>query len=263
MAEEIPKKTKGEIKMERYIEDLIRNKEFQRKIKRLRKNDKHFKGMYDTWTDEDKVKDDYINKELGEIINAYDKLRKRCNKLMITDYSKSQEAISTIYNLDMEQIAYLLCLFSPKCEDIIDSMKSLADFNMCKVYDMHHEELSPYNKGEEIIYLNRRRQSFLNAYPVGVFIHPRASKNDVLDFVEKRWKWIENGFLRTYADKKLKYGKRKHDQKMLDFMWSNRFLKPKKLKECLDEQFPKNGLVYYEITKILQTERSKRLGNSS
>lgn len=263
MTNDIPKKTKGELKMERYIDDLIRNKEFLSKIKRLRRNNKNPDGMYDTWTNEEKANHEYINKELTEIIDAYNKLRKRTNKLMIDDYWKTRQGISQKYNLDSEQINYIECLFNSKRKDILSFMKFLAEFEMCKVSDLHQDELSPLNKGEEIIYLNKRRQLLLNAYPVGILINPRASKNDVLDFIENRWNWIEMSYLRTYAEKKLKYGKRKHNQKILDFIWSNRFLPSKKLKEKLDEQFPKNGLVYYEINKILQGEKNKRLGNSS
>ncbi len=263
MKEYIPKKTQGELKMERYVEDLIRNKDFLRKLKRLRKTNKYPEGMYDTWTEEEKAESDYINKELSEIIDGYNKLRKRTNKLMVDNHWKVKTIISEIYNLDNEQISYIETLFNPKYKDTVSFLKSMADFDMCKVWDYHDEELNPANKGEEIIYLNKRRQLFLNAYPVGIFIHPKASKRDVLDFIEKKWYWIENNFLRTYAEKKLKYGKRKYDQKMLDFLWNNRFLSSKKLKEKLDEQFPKNGLVYYEIIKILQLEKTKRLGSLS
>ncbi len=177
--------------MERYIEDLIRNKDFQKKIKHLKRNNKNPKGMYDTWTAKEKAKNDYLNKELGEILDAYEKLRKRCNKVMGSDYWDTKSVISEVYNLDGDQISYIESLLSNENKEIVPFMKSIADLNMCKVLDLHQEELSPFNKGEEIIHLNRRRQSFLGAYPVGVFIHPKASKNDVLDFIEKRWNWIE------------------------------------------------------------------------
>ena len=263
MAEDYkPKKTQGEIKMERYIEDLIRNKDFLRKLKRLRKNHK-YEGMYDTWTEEEKKKRAYFDKEIGEILDAYNKLRKRTNKLVVDDYLKTRSVISEVYNLDSEQISYIETLFNPEYKDSVNFMRSVADLDMCKIWDFNEDELHPLNKGNEIIYLNSKRQLLLNAYPVAICVHPKASKRDVLDFIEKKWNWIENNFLRSYAEKKLKYGKRKYDQKLLDFLWSNRFLSSKKLKEKLNERFPKNTLVYYEIVKILQLEKEKRLGNSS
>lgn len=260
----MPPKTQGEVKMERYINDLIRNKDFQRKIKKLRKKSRKYpEGMYDTWTKDEQEKHDRINREIGEIIDGYEKLRKRCKKLFGDDFSKIQSTISEVYELDVDQIGYIECLFSPKYKKIVDFMKSRAELDMCKISDFHDDELNPANKGEEIIYLNRRRQLFLNAYPIAVCIHPRASKRDVIDFIEKRWKWIEYNFLRNYAEKKLKYGRRKHGQEMLDFLWQNRFLPSQKLKEKLDHKFPKNGLVYFEIAKILQLEKDKRLRNLS
>ncbi|MFM7088228.1 MAG: hypothetical protein ACKOW9_01700 [Candidatus Paceibacterota bacterium] len=262
MKEYIPKKTQGEIKMERYIEDLIRNKDFLKKIKRLRKNTNYPEGMYDTWTDEERQRHDYINKEFGEIIEEYKKLRKRTNKLMSDDYWRSKMVISEIYNLDNEQINYTEALLNPKKNDLLNFSKSMAELDMCKIADLRDSDFSSI-KGEAELSINPRRDLLTMAYPVGLLIHPKASKRDVLDYIEKRWNWIENNFLRSYSEKKLKYGKRKYDQKILDFLWNNRFLPSKKLKEKLDDSFPKNGLVYYEIVKILQLEKTKRLGSLS
>jgi hypothetical protein len=79
-------KTQGEIKMERYIEDLIRNKDFLRSIRKLRKTDDSPDGMYDTWTPEERAKSDYFNKEISDILDSYNKLRKRTNKLMVNQH---------------------------------------------------------------------------------------------------------------------------------------------------------------------------------
>lgn len=263
MATNQQKKTQGEVKMERYVNDLIRNKDFLRKIKKLRKNNIYPKGMYDTWTKEEQENHDYVSKELNEILAGYETLRKRCKKLMDGGSWKIRKTLSEVYGLDTYQIGYAECLLNPDYKDSIDFMKSNAQLDMCKISDFHDDELSPFNKGEEIIYLNRQRQLFLNAYPIAVCIHPKASKRDVIDFIEKRWKWIEYNFLRMYADKKLKYGKRKHRQEILDFLWKNRSLPSQKLKERFDKEFPKNGLAYFEITKIVQLEKNRRLGNLS
>ena len=96
--------------MERYVEDLIRNKDFKISMKRLKKVDKNPDGMYDTWTKKEKDKHDYVSKELSEIIDGYDKLRRRCNKLFSEDYFKIKNAISENYKLDGEQIGYIECL---------------------------------------------------------------------------------------------------------------------------------------------------------
>lgn len=261
----IPKKTQGETKMERYIQDLIRNKEFRRKIKRIRKLSRTPTGMYDTWTAKERLEHDRINDELSEIISLYEQLRKRCKKIMNDRNWKIKKGISETYLIDGDQINYALHLMASqqKQEPFFLPLQDWENMDMCKIFDFADDELNPMNKGEEIIYLNPQKQLFLNAYPVGVCIHPQASKRDVLDFIEKRWEWIENNYLRMSADKKLKYGKRKYNQEMLDFLWKNRGLPPKVLKRKLDEQYPKNGLVYYEIAKIIQLEKKKRLSIST
>ncbi len=255
-----PKKTQGEVKMERYIEDLIRNKEFLRSIKKLRRTREDVGWEYEKLTEEQKAKQKHFDNEIIEILNDYERLRKRIKKLFEDDYRRIKSSISEAYNLDDMQIGYIEILCDPNLKRHVETAKSFAEFDMCKVFDLHDDEMKPEFKGDEIIHLNMRRQFLLRAYPVGIFIHPKASKRDVIDFVEKRWNWIENNFLRGYTEKKLKHGKRKHDQKMLDFIWSNRSLVPKKLKIKLDKEFPKHGLVYYEISKILQLEADKRLG---
>jgi hypothetical protein len=225
------KTTQGEIKMNKYVEDLIRNKDFREKIKLLIKKHRKFtSGDYNNWTDKEKQEHDEMNIKIGEILDEYEILRKKCKKLFRNDYTKMSEWISEVYLLDSEQINYIQSLFDDRFKDISDFFKSSADFDMCKIYDFYDDELHPFNKGEEIIHLNGRKKAFLHAYPVAISIHPKASKRDVLDFIEKRWNWIENNYLRSYSDKKLKYGRRKHSQKVLDFLWENKSLYQKKYK---------------------------------
>ena len=253
--------TQGELKMNMYIQDLIRNKDFLRKMKRLKRAQKNEPfGMYDTWTEEQKKESEYFDKEFKEVLEGYEKLRKQTLKILNTPSFKIKNSISEIYNIDHSQISYIETILHKREEYLIETMKDFADLDMCKIHDFKDEEVSPSFKGREIIYIDKSRQLFLNAYPVGIFINPLASKRDVIDFIEKKWSWIENNFLRGYADKKLKYGKRKHNQKMLDFIWINRGINSKDLKNKLDEEFNGNGLVYYEISKIIQNELQKRTG---
>lgn len=251
--------TQGEVKMERYIEDLIRNKDFKRKLKRLRKAHEVIEGMYDEWPEDKKLEHDNINTEIGSILNEYEILRKRCRKLFENEYNKVMNAISEKYQLDGDQLAYIESLppHGKRLKTFLSFMKSRAELDMCKIYNFNDEELNPANKGEEIIHLNGRRKLFLNAYPIGICIHPKASQRDVIDFIEKRWPWIENNFLRQYSEKKLKYGKKKTSQEILDFIWKNRNLKSMQIKEKLEREYPENNLAYFEINKIIHSEKEK------
>jgi hypothetical protein len=129
---------------------------------------------------------------------------------------------------------------------------------MCNVFHLDEELVHNLNPGNENLLVNFSNRVFLQAYPIAICINPMASKRDVLDFVEKRWSWIENNFLRTFEDQAFRGRKRKHKQEILDFIWENRRFRNQIIKEKLDKKFPGNGLVYYEITKLLQQEGERR-----
>lgn len=251
------KETQGQRKMLRYLQDLIRNKDFQRSLKRYRRISKIDmpEGMYPDWTPEQQKEHDRIDDELEEIFDGYEILRKRCKKLFRHDRFKIAEGIANTYGLDYELLGTLNTLRENKKNKdwLLEHFEFETD--MCRFLNIADEELNPVNKGEEIIYLMPHRQLNLISYPVAVLIHKKASKRDVLDFVEKRWPWIKQWM----DDKALKYRPRKISQEVLDFIWEKRSLPAKKIKEKLDESFPHNGLVYFEISKIISLEKRRRL----
>jgi len=251
------KETQGHRKMLRYIQDLIRNKDFQGSLKRYRRLNKVNmpEGMYPDWTPEQREESDRINKELFEIVNGYEVLRKRCKKLLKGSKFEIAEYIADAYGLDYELLGVLDVLKENKKEKgwLLERFEFETD--MCRFLNIADEELNPLNKGEEIIHLKPHHQLSLMSYPAAVLIHKKASKRDVLDFVEKRWPWIKQWL----DDKSLKYKPRKMNQDMLDFIWGKRSLPAKKIKEKLDESFPHNGLVYFEISKIISLEKRRRL----
>lgn len=251
------KETQGHRKMLRYLQDLIRNKDFQRNLKRYRHLSKKDmpEGMYQNWTPEQQQKHDYINKEIGEIIDNYEILRKRCKKLLKDNRFKIAEDIADTYGLDYELLGVLETLKEndKKKAWLLEHFEFETD--MCRFLNIADETLHPFNKGEDIIHLRPYRQLNLLSYPAAVLIHKKASKRDTLDFIEKRWPWIKQWL----DDKTLKYKPRKISQEILDFIWEKRSLPAKKIKEKLDESFPHNGLVYFEISKIISLEKRRRL----
>jgi len=100
-------------------------------------------------------------------------------------------------------------------------------------------------------------KSYLSSYPIGINIHKFASKRDVIDFIEKRWPSI-NAFLKTYREKPKRIRKRKLSRKLADCIWENHNLPVKKIKQIIDEEFPHNGLVYWQILKIKNLEKKRR-----
>jgi len=263
-AEEPTRKvTQGHIKMMRYLDDLVRTKDFQKAIKKLRRLEKHHvmpAGMYKDWTPEEQKKHDAINNELSSIIDGYELLRKRCRKVLADKAALYQQKIAYDFGLD-SSLQNLARALLEKDKERMDFWKNYIgdEADMCIPAASYEDEMSPMNKGDEIIYLSPRRQLSLIAYPVAIRIHPKAAKRDVLDYVEKRWPWIEM-LLRLKDEKALKVRKRKYSQEMLDFIWVHRFIPAKELKKKLDDVFPRNGIVYYEIYKIISLEKARRLG---
>lgn len=258
------KLTKGSSKMETYINKLVRNKNFRAQMKKLISTGKKVsspKGKYDEWSLQERINHDRINVEISEIIDGYETLRKRCKKIFSDDYFKNKNNISENYYLDNYQIEYIRAIIAKNDTEYLEHIKDFANIDVCRVYDVREEFLSPLNKGEEIIYLNKSKQMELQAYPIAICINPLASKRDLLDYIEKKWPLIEDNFLGVYYEKKLKIRQTKHAQELLDFIWDNKFLDHKKLKLKLNEKFPKNILAYYEIKDIIRNEKKKRLAN--
>lgn len=248
--------TQGHDKMIRYIGDLVRNKNFQMLLRRLRKYKRHSEGMYQDWTPKEQKEHDRMNREIGSILDGYELLRKRCKRLVKNRQFYIREKIAEEYGLDLYLIMLAEALYH-KDQKLMELAKSFADPEMCKIVDIRDEEVHPFNKGEEIIYLNPTRKLRLLAYPIAICINSRASKRDVLDFIEKRWPWISS---MSDLEKPFKMRKRKHSQDILDFIWENRGLPAKEIKNRLNKNFPDNGFVYYEISKIIQLEKDRRIG---
>ena len=252
--------TKGHKKLARYIKDLIRNKPFLKDLKRLKKYENKREPvpqLYVDRTPEQQKESDDFNKEITSIINGYELLRKRTEKLFDSRQLRKRMYIAEKYGLNTKLLGYAQTMLeSEEKAQEYDEFYWL-ELEMCQIESPHDEEISPANPGEEIIHLKPHRQIHLNAYPISIGIHVGATKRDVLDFIEKRWKWIENN-IRIHKDKALQNRQRKHSQTLLDFIWKNRNVPARELKKLIDTDFPENGLVYYEIQEIIRQEKKRR-----
>lgn len=254
--------------MKRYVNDLIRNKPFVKSVKKLLKIRERDSSpiRYNEMSIREQARHDYFNKEVEEIIEEYERLRRRCRKLLYDDYMRIASAVSSEYSIDGTQIQYIEYLLKEKDKekyDLSEYMENLAELDMCKVDNLFDSQLNPLNRGEEIIHLDNQRQLFLEAYPVAVCINPNASKRDVLDFIEKKWEWIDNALYDYTEGKKLRYRGRKYKQELLDFIWEHKDLSAKELERLVDEKFPQYLLTYNEITKLKSLEKKKRISSLS
>ena len=254
--------TQGQKKLLRLIDDLIRNKIFLRSLKRVIRlqdkwNEMVTKGNYYTWTAEERAKHDHFNNEAGRIIEEYEKLKKRADKIVHSKEYLLKQKIAWRYGLDADLIQLTISRYKKDRQAVSTYLIEHGD--MCRVHADLDDQLSAFNKGDDWIKLKPRKQLELISYPFSLGIHRNATKRDVLDFIEKNW-WIISKGMRELDEKPYRARKRKHEQTMLDFIWNHRSLPAIKLKEKLDIDFPKNGLAYYELSKLIQLEKRKRLG---
>jgi len=243
--------TQGSIKFKQYIEDLLRNKHFMNTAKKLMA----------TYNSKIPSNDDTY-KEVEVLIKEYKKLDIKSKKWLKKNYAELDRLSSVMaeeYGLDSELLRpVLISLTTMKEGEFKQSL--LYDIllsDLCLCIDNNDELLNPVFPKIPLA-LDPRRQDHLKTFPVSIDIHKFATKRDILDFIEKKWPWIEER-LGQYRDyKNIKFRKRKSDRKIIDFIWDNRKLPAKKLKVLLDKEFPKNGLVYYEFSKIISQEKRRR-----
>jgi hypothetical protein len=107
--------------------------------------------------------------------------------------------------------------------------------------------------------MDMERQSHIRAYPVSIDIHKYATKRDVLDYIEKRWSFIED-YLGTYTSEKVRFRKRKMDREIVDYIWENRKVKSKNILELINKKYPDNklNLGYEDVLKIISNEKFRR-----
>lgn len=242
------KETQGHRKLRQYLEDLKRNKHFIAKVNKIKAQ----------LVSEDETRDDRdLEAELNSILEDYDELRKVCERIRATHPSVTAQVMAEMaeeYGVDDDMF------FAISIPEILQSndfeLGNIHD--MCTLsdnYDIHFNTVFPYKPFE----LDWERQRHYRAYPVSIDLHKFSTKRDVLDFIEKRWVIIESYLTSYRGQKKVRFRQRKYARKILDCIWLYRKLDLKGIKSKLDEKFPENGIVYFEISKLLSLERKRRL----
>src|SRR3989338_8042176 len=126
-----PKITQGQAKMLRYIEDLIRNRAFVRRLNKMKKDD---------WLNS-RAEIDKFNREIIEILDGYNSLRKRSKKIFSKGtYWKNAEILAYLYGLDNELIQLALALKKGQIERL-DLAKATAEPDMCKIQNIFEDAL--------------------------------------------------------------------------------------------------------------------------
>ena len=104
------------------------------------------------------------------------------------------------------------------------------------------------------------------AFPICIKINKIASKNDIIDFIEKRWTYIEDYLRGNNVPKIFKGGSKKEINHFIFDKFIGNQRAPgitKTIKKELDLKFPGNKLSYKEINNIIYQEKKKYKGRMS
>lgn len=96
----------------------------------------------------------------------------------------------------------------------------------------------------------------LLTYPIHIGISPKASKRDILDFINKRWTEIRD-YLDMYEENPTQIRTRRKKERD-EFIWENKDVKSSKLAELVNDKFPNESLTYSDIHKILYSLRKRK-----
>lgn len=238
----IGKKSKSNTKMVRYLDLLLKNKFFNKKIKELKK---------------EKNKESNFKKLplLKSIPDEYKKLRRQALSATNNKYSKLVEEIINKYGISFDSIDLAIAMIDGNYDYV---QSQIYDINLCSINDDYSNYLFPLNPADDFIVYNLRLKRRIMAYPISIGISPRATKDDIINFINTNWWWIKNG-INEHGLKALKMGKRKRDKVLINIIWQYRGLPLKKIKNILDKEYPQNGLIYNEIQDIITYEKKKRL----
>jgi len=225
----IQKETQGSKKIKNFLKDLIKNEKFVREIKRYIKINT---------TPLEKVDDFLLEKKDNLIINI-------CLKYNI-NYNEFNKIVETFEKLRPEEEASDInnLIFS---NDICLVSNNYINVNDLSERDKQYYEIFGLGSINEIV--NKY------AYPIKIEIRTLASKNDVIDFIDKKWSNIEN-LIKWRNTKKINIRERKNEE-IYNLIYNNRELKTKDLNQKLKERLGIT-LAYYEINKIKFEEKKRR-----
>lgn len=89
----------------------------------------------------------------------------------------------------------------------------------------------------------------INNYPIRVSISPQATKRDLLDFINKRWKYIAD--LLSDYDQGIILERKRKKQERDDLIWKNRNKPRKEIADLINKKFPNENLTYSDVNSII------------
>ncbi len=94
------------------------------------------------------------------------------------------------------------------------------------------------------------------AYPIRMDIHRFATKRDVLDFIDKKWRIIEKeSKLFMKSEKRIRARKNKERD---DFIWNNKQLSASEIVKLVSDNFQGVVMGREEVYKVINLEKERR-----
>lgn len=251
-------RTQGQKKLSQYLEDLRRNEIFIAKLKLLKKALKN----------KPKYIDDHIE-ELEELADEqaqnyeiYKQSKQKYNQVLYTDINELYKEISEEYQIDYGLISLLLSKFSVKTGSI--KLSELNDF--CIIKDNYKQLMYINNYEEEPIIGTYDDVREAHVYPTSIHIHRFSSQRDILNFVEKRWRSIEDVLKKYRGNKPVRFRQRKYSQEFRDHIWEdqgqNQTSKKREPKEAdldkIRKELDEHNLSHFDIPKLKSLEKKRR-----
>jgi hypothetical protein len=241
---------KGTALLHETLDDMVRSSSFKEDIQLM----KEWKNVRLTPTEKSDA--DKNNKRCLEIVQEIEGLRKEHEKLLAKDPELEEyKFISEKYGLDYPAIWYALEHQKRDNDLVVNYLKAMTP--ICQLGLDREREMNPLNPGEDITFINRGRQLYLNAYPISISIHRLATKRGVIDYVNKDWKHIKEALGESGKLSR----KKKLPQDVRDFLYANRDKTSKEQLAAYKDAFKGDGyisLTYKEISDIVKDESKRR-----
>jgi hypothetical protein len=187
--------------------------------------------------------------------NVFQRELKELRKLYKKDFDKYNKKLITLcekYDLEFNLFTPLLELFR---EDFNEkSLEKDWKIDVCRVDDLRDfYESEEYSEGVDY-------KTFLIAYPIAIRISPRATKNEVLDYIEKNWSLLIEPQLSTYSENKRTIFKNRRKQKLFDRIaeLNNKELSISEIVNFIDKEFPEEYITKHEVSNIINQIKNRR-----
>jgi hypothetical protein len=243
--------TQSQIKFKQYLEDLRRNEDVIARAKKMRVV-LDFERVKLPDPEEKSLIEGVREKRaaLDAAVKALLAKRKGKGDDLINEFSKKY------LGLEFKVILGLVYDFFLQ-DGVVDVGRGTDFCTISERYGEHFKNRLPRRR--RLFELDAYEQTHIRAFPVSIDLHRFATKRDVLDFIEKRWGFIEEALAKNGSERK-RFRQRKLNRKLTDFIWERRDLSREEIASEVKKEFPNSGLMYYEISKIISDEKRRRLG---